>query len=180
MLLKSQVYRSHNTPAGSYEVPPAPGSFHGDYAYGPYGSDFHGAPGFPEYGYPTEASWPSVEQGVCSKALGVHGAEGGPGAPGVGVCARSEEGAVTTRVGTGDGRAWASLPCKGAVPSAPVLRGGAYHAGPLVSWGCSLVPRPVHHTHFSTALPSGFLPSSAPHVEGQPPATRLTARVRGS
>lgn len=93
MLLKSQVYRSHNTPAGSYEVPPAPGSFHGDYAYGPYGSDFHGAPGFPEYGYPTEASWPSVEQGVCSKALGVHGAEGGPGAPGVGVCARSEEGA---------------------------------------------------------------------------------------
>ncbi|XP_043772296.1 protein transport protein Sec16A isoform X3 [Cervus elaphus] len=59
---QSQVYRSHNTPAGSYEVPPAPGSFHGDYAYGPYGSDFHGAPGFPEYGYPTEASWPSVEQ----------------------------------------------------------------------------------------------------------------------
>lgn len=74
-----------------------------------------------------------------------------------------------TRVGTGDGQAWASLPCKGAVPSAPVLRGSAYHAVPLVSWGCSLVHRPVHHTHFSTALPSGFLPSSAPHVEGRPP-----------
>ncbi|XP_061290026.1 protein transport protein Sec16A isoform X3 [Bos javanicus] len=59
---QSQVYRSHNVPSGSYEVPPPPGSFHGDYAYGPYGSDFHGAPGFPEYGYPAEASWPSVEQ----------------------------------------------------------------------------------------------------------------------
>ncbi|XP_017911609.1 PREDICTED: protein transport protein Sec16A isoform X1 [Capra hircus] len=59
---QSQVYRSHNVPSGSYEVPPPPGSFHGDYAYGPYVSDFHGAPGFPEYGYPTEASWPSVEQ----------------------------------------------------------------------------------------------------------------------
>lgn len=63
-------------PSGSYEVPPPPGSFHGDYAYGPYVSDFHGAPGFPEYGYPTEASWPSVEQGVCGEALGAHGAEG--------------------------------------------------------------------------------------------------------
>ncbi|XP_055255473.1 protein transport protein Sec16A isoform X2 [Moschus berezovskii] len=52
---QSQVYRSH-------EVPPPPGSFHGDCAYGPYRSSFHGAPGFPEYGYPTEASWPSVEQ----------------------------------------------------------------------------------------------------------------------
>ena len=76
MLPKSQVYRSHNVPSGSYEVPPPPGSFHGDYAYGPYVSDFHGAPGFPEYGYPTEASWPSVEQGVCGEALGAHGAEG--------------------------------------------------------------------------------------------------------
>ncbi|XP_066896372.1 protein transport protein Sec16A isoform X7 [Kogia breviceps] len=59
---QSQVYRGRNVTAGPYEAPPPPGSFHGDYAYGPYGGDFHGPPGFPEYGYPAEASWPSVEQ----------------------------------------------------------------------------------------------------------------------
>ncbi|XP_068409816.1 protein transport protein Sec16A isoform X2 [Eschrichtius robustus] len=59
---QSQVYRGHNVTAGPYEAPPPPGSFHGDYAYGPYGGDFHGTPGFLEYGYPSEAGWPSVEQ----------------------------------------------------------------------------------------------------------------------
>ena len=42
----------------------------------------------------------------------------------------------------------------------------------LRPWGCSLVHRPgsywpVRYIHFSAVLPSGFLPSSAPHVEGQ-------------
>lgn len=64
--------------AGPYEAPPPPGSFHGDYAYGPYGGDFHGTPGFPEYSYPAEASWPSVEQGVCGEALRAHGGRGRP------------------------------------------------------------------------------------------------------
>lgn len=64
---KSQVYRSHNLTAGSYEAPPPPGSFHGDYAYGTYGSNFNSAQGFPEYGYPTDAGWPTVEQGACSQ-----------------------------------------------------------------------------------------------------------------
>ncbi|XP_057580040.1 protein transport protein Sec16A isoform X3 [Hippopotamus amphibius kiboko] len=59
---QSQVYRGHHVTAGSYEVPPPSGSFHGDYSYGPYGDDFHSAPGFPEYGFPAEAGWPSVEQ----------------------------------------------------------------------------------------------------------------------
>ncbi|XP_059869747.1 protein transport protein Sec16A isoform X3 [Delphinus delphis] len=59
---QSQVYRGRNVTAGPYEAPPPPGSFHGDYAYGPYSGDFHGTPGFPEYGYPAEASWPSVDQ----------------------------------------------------------------------------------------------------------------------
>ncbi|XP_033271156.1 protein transport protein Sec16A isoform X1 [Orcinus orca] len=59
---QSQVYRGRNVTAGPYEAPPPPGSFHGDYAYGPYSGDFHGTPGFPEYSYPAEASWPSVEQ----------------------------------------------------------------------------------------------------------------------
>ncbi|XP_005605991.1 protein transport protein Sec16A isoform X1 [Equus caballus] len=59
---QSQVYRSHNLTAGSYEAPPPPGSFHGDYAYGTYGSNFNSAQGFPEYGYPTDAGWPTVEQ----------------------------------------------------------------------------------------------------------------------
>ncbi|XP_007459079.1 PREDICTED: protein transport protein Sec16A [Lipotes vexillifer] len=59
---QSQVYRGRNVTAGPYEAPPPPGSFHGDYAYGPYGGDFHGTPSFPEYSYPAEASWPSVEQ----------------------------------------------------------------------------------------------------------------------
>ncbi|XP_014637805.1 PREDICTED: protein transport protein Sec16A isoform X3 [Ceratotherium simum simum] len=59
---QSQIYRSHNVTAGSYEAPPPPGSFHGDYAYGTYGSNFNGAQGFPEYGYPADAGWPTVEQ----------------------------------------------------------------------------------------------------------------------
>lgn len=112
VLPKSQVYRSHNVPSGSYEVPPPPGSFHGDYAYGPYGSDFHGAPGFPEYGYPAEASWPSVEQGVCARPW-AHTVRRGPGAPGTSVCACGKKGWATTQVGTGDGRAWASLGAAG-------------------------------------------------------------------
>lgn len=56
---KSQVYRSRSVTAGPYEVPPPPGSFHGDYTY-----DTYGAPGFSEYGYPADASWPAGEQGV--------------------------------------------------------------------------------------------------------------------
>ncbi|XP_015449698.1 protein transport protein Sec16A isoform X2 [Pteropus alecto] len=59
---QSQVYRSRNVTAGPYEVPPPPGSFHGDYAYDTYGSNFNSAPGFPEYGYPADGGWPAVEQ----------------------------------------------------------------------------------------------------------------------
>lgn len=62
---QSQVYRSHNVTAGPYEVPPPPGSFHGDYAYDTYSSNFNSAPGFPEYGYPADGSWAAVEQGAC-------------------------------------------------------------------------------------------------------------------
>ncbi|XP_019495482.1 PREDICTED: protein transport protein Sec16A isoform X1 [Hipposideros armiger] len=54
---QSQVYRSRSVTAGPYEAPPPPGSFHGDYAY-----DTYGAPGFSEYGYPADASWPAGEQ----------------------------------------------------------------------------------------------------------------------
>ncbi|ERE70533.1 protein transport protein Sec16A isoform X2 [Cricetulus griseus] len=59
---QSQIYRSHNVTGGSFEAPHAPGSFHGDYAYGTYASNFSGAHGFPEYGYPADTSWPAVEQ----------------------------------------------------------------------------------------------------------------------
>ncbi|XP_012637487.2 protein transport protein Sec16A isoform X2 [Microcebus murinus] len=59
---QSQIYRSHNVTASSYEAPLPPGSFRGDYAYGTYGSNFHGAQGFPEYGYPTDSGWSTVEQ----------------------------------------------------------------------------------------------------------------------
>ncbi|XP_072816546.1 protein transport protein Sec16A isoform X1 [Vicugna pacos] len=58
---QSQIYRSHNMTAGSYEAPPPPGSLHGDYAYSTYGGSLHGALGFPEYSYPADAGWPSVE-----------------------------------------------------------------------------------------------------------------------
>uniref|UniRef100_A0A2K6GD83 Protein transport protein sec16 n=1 Tax=Propithecus coquereli TaxID=379532 RepID=A0A2K6GD83_PROCO len=58
----SQIYRSHNVTAGSYEAPLPPGSFRGDYAYGTYGSNFHGAQGFPEYGYAADSGWSTVEQ----------------------------------------------------------------------------------------------------------------------
>uniref|UniRef100_A0A8D2E0Y5 Protein transport protein sec16 n=1 Tax=Sciurus vulgaris TaxID=55149 RepID=A0A8D2E0Y5_SCIVU len=59
---QSQIYRSHNVTTGSFEVPPPPGSFHGDYAYGTYSSNFGSAHGFPEYGYPADTSWPAVDQ----------------------------------------------------------------------------------------------------------------------
>ncbi|XP_054583178.1 protein transport protein Sec16A [Eptesicus fuscus] len=60
---QSQVYRSGNVTMGPYEAPPPPGSFHGDYAYDTYISSFGGsAQGFPEYGYPADAGWPTVEQ----------------------------------------------------------------------------------------------------------------------
>ncbi|XP_075841618.1 protein transport protein Sec16A isoform X8 [Microtus pennsylvanicus] len=59
---QSQIYRSHNVTGGSFEAPHAPGSFHGDYAYGTYASNFTGAHGFPEYSYPADTSWPAVEQ----------------------------------------------------------------------------------------------------------------------
>ncbi|XP_066111817.1 protein transport protein Sec16A isoform X1 [Saccopteryx bilineata] len=55
---QSQAYRSHNVTVGPYEAPPPPGSFHGDYAYDAYSS----AQGFPEYGYPVDAGWPTAEQ----------------------------------------------------------------------------------------------------------------------
>uniref|UniRef100_A0A8D1Y093 Protein transport protein sec16 n=1 Tax=Sus scrofa TaxID=9823 RepID=A0A8D1Y093_PIG len=53
---QSQVYRAHDAATGPYEAPPPPGSFHGDYAYGTYSG-----PGFPEFGYAADATWPSVE-----------------------------------------------------------------------------------------------------------------------
>ncbi|XP_011237375.1 protein transport protein Sec16A isoform X6 [Mus musculus] len=59
---QSQIYRSHHVTGGSFEAPHAPGSFHGDYAYGTYASNFSGAHGFPEYSYPADTSWPAVEQ----------------------------------------------------------------------------------------------------------------------
>lgn len=52
---------------GSFEAPHAPGSFHGDYAYGTYASNFSGAHGFPEYSYPADTSWPTVEQGTSQQ-----------------------------------------------------------------------------------------------------------------
>jgi hypothetical protein len=52
---------------GSFEAPHAPGSFHGDYAYGTYASNFSGAHGFPEYSYPADTSWPAVEQGTSQQ-----------------------------------------------------------------------------------------------------------------
>lgn len=52
---------------GSFEAPHAPGSFHGDYAYGTYASNFTGAHGFPEYSYPADTSWPAVEQGASQQ-----------------------------------------------------------------------------------------------------------------
>lgn len=51
----------------SFEAPHAPGSFHGDYAYGTYASNFSGAHGFPEYSYPADTSWPAVEQGASQQ-----------------------------------------------------------------------------------------------------------------
>lgn len=62
---QSQIYRNHGVTAAPYEAPHPPGSLPGDYAYGAYGSNFGSAQGFPEYGYPAEAGWPSTEQGVC-------------------------------------------------------------------------------------------------------------------
>ncbi|XP_076793743.1 protein transport protein Sec16A isoform X4 [Arvicanthis niloticus] len=59
---QSQIYRSHHVTGSSFEAPHAPGSFHGDYAYGTYASNFSGAHGFPEYSYPADTSWPAVEQ----------------------------------------------------------------------------------------------------------------------
>ncbi|XP_058441895.1 protein transport protein Sec16A isoform X3 [Marmota monax] len=59
---QSQVFRSHNATTGSFEVPPPPGSFHGDYAYGTYSSNFGSAHGFPEYSYPADTGWPAVDQ----------------------------------------------------------------------------------------------------------------------
>ncbi|XP_063139022.1 protein transport protein Sec16A isoform X4 [Rattus norvegicus] len=59
---QSQIYRSHHVTGGSFEAPHAPGSFHGDYAYGTYASNFSGAHGFPEYSYPADTSWPAAEQ----------------------------------------------------------------------------------------------------------------------
>lgn len=62
------MYRSHHVTGGSFEAPHAPGSFHGDYAYGTYANNFSGAHGFPEYSYPADSSWPAVEQGACVSA----------------------------------------------------------------------------------------------------------------
>ncbi|XP_028628799.1 protein transport protein Sec16A isoform X5 [Grammomys surdaster] len=59
---QSQIYRSHHVTGSSFEAPHAPGSFHGDYAYGTYASNFSGAHGFPDYSYPADTSWPAVEQ----------------------------------------------------------------------------------------------------------------------
>ncbi|XP_063506144.1 protein transport protein Sec16A isoform X4 [Pongo pygmaeus] len=59
---QSQIYRSHNVAASSYEAPLPPGSFHGDFAYGTYRSNFSSGPGFPEYGYPADTVWPAMEQ----------------------------------------------------------------------------------------------------------------------
>ena len=119
--------------AGPYEAPPPPGSFHGDYAYGPYGGDFHGTPGFPEYGYPSEAGWPSVEQGVCGEAL--RAPRGTPGA-----ASRAwdgKEGGTESSPGWELAMAWPGHPCQARAlcRRVPVLRGSACHAGLLVPLG---------------------------------------------
>lgn len=57
---------------GPYEAPPPPSSFHGDYAYDTCVSNFSGTQGFTEYGYPVDAGWPAVEQGVWVEALRAH------------------------------------------------------------------------------------------------------------
>ncbi|XP_077918161.1 protein transport protein Sec16A isoform X5 [Halichoerus grypus] len=59
---QSQIYRNHSMTAVPYEAPHPPGSLPGQYAYGAYGSNFGSAQGFPEYGYPAEAGWPTAEQ----------------------------------------------------------------------------------------------------------------------
>nr|XP_044993165.1 protein transport protein Sec16A isoform X3 [Jaculus jaculus] len=59
---QSQIYRSHNVTAGSFEAPHPPGSFHGDYAYGTYDSNFSSAHGFAEYSYPADNTWSTMEQ----------------------------------------------------------------------------------------------------------------------
>ncbi|XP_033094423.1 protein transport protein Sec16A isoform X4 [Trachypithecus francoisi] len=59
---QSQIYRSHNVAASSYEAPLPPGSFHGDFAYGTYRNNFSSGPSFPEYGYPADTVWPAMEQ----------------------------------------------------------------------------------------------------------------------
>lgn len=144
MLPKSQVYQSHNVPSGSYEVPPPPGSFHGDYAYGPYGSDFHGAPGFPEYGYPAEASWPSVEQGVCRKALGAHSAEGAQGLLGPVSAPAARRAGLRPRwelVMVGPGLPW-ELP---ACPSHPRQCSAAFRLPAQVSSPRAGTAAPSHH-----------------------------------
>ncbi|EPY81631.1 hypothetical protein CB1_000725002 [Camelus ferus] len=71
--LTSQIYRSHNMTAGSYEAPPPPGSLHDDYAYSTYGGSLHGALGFPEYSYPADAGWPSVEHDLAAAQAGAGG-----------------------------------------------------------------------------------------------------------
>nr|XP_025715912.1 protein transport protein Sec16A isoform X3 [Callorhinus ursinus] len=59
---QSQIYRNHSVTAVPYEAPHPPGSLPGQYAYGAYGSNFSSAQGFPEYGYPAEAGWPTAER----------------------------------------------------------------------------------------------------------------------
>ncbi|XP_017748594.1 PREDICTED: protein transport protein Sec16A isoform X6 [Rhinopithecus bieti] len=59
---QSQIYRSHNVAASSYEAPLPPGSFHGDFAYSTYRNNFSSGPSFPEYGYPADTVWPAMEQ----------------------------------------------------------------------------------------------------------------------
>ncbi|XP_045145141.1 protein transport protein Sec16A isoform X3 [Echinops telfairi] len=53
---QSQIHRNHHM-----EAPAGPSSFHGDYSYGAYGGNFNSLQGFPEYGYPADASWPTTE-----------------------------------------------------------------------------------------------------------------------
>ncbi|XP_030896884.1 protein transport protein Sec16A isoform X3 [Leptonychotes weddellii] len=59
---QSQIYRNHSVTAVPYEAPHPPGSLPGQYAYGAYGSNFGSVQGFPEYGYPADAGWPTAEQ----------------------------------------------------------------------------------------------------------------------
>lgn len=91
---QSQVYRSRTVTTGPFEAPPPPGSLHGDYAYG---SNFSSVQGFPEFGYPADASWAAMDQGVCSRALCA-----GPCRAASHACDRG--GAVAVR-GTGSGLA---------------------------------------------------------------------------